>query len=81
MSAWQPIETAPKDSVPILVWSKRCKTDGCGSIADAGIYIADFMTLKPARHSYWRNWERHRYEYENYVLKPTHWMPLPEPPV
>lgn len=67
MAEWQPIETAPKDGTSILVWP----------------YWSD---EKPAQVQ-WRDMKRTpgRWEistsYFCYGANPTHWMPLPEPPV
>ena len=65
MTDWQPIETAPKDGRSLLIWS-----------ADEGIDLA--------HHNDWGRWqvqETADYDNEYFVdLKPTHWMPLPEPP-
>ncbi len=65
---WQPIETAPKDGTPILIFSaERCtscppKTAGMGTAYWCGGYWGITNQFYPLRH------------------KPTHWMPLPEPP-
>lgn len=69
MSAWQPIETAPKDGTRILAAHAR------GGVAFArwnsahGGWLDDAAA---AQHDYW-----------NYVEPEeafTHWQPLPEPP-
>lgn len=31
--------------------------------------------------AWWEDYDDWRYHYEGYVTKPTHWMPLPEPPI
>lgn len=82
--SWQTIETAPKDGTIIDVyvsddefpmrwtdvkWCKpehQCISDYCDSCPDD-------MNKYAWREPY------SRYEYE--IPKPTHWMPLPEPPV
>ena len=55
-SGWQPIETAPKDGTPILVFD------------EGAICIATFAD------DYW--WDNGAM-----TIPPTHWMPLPDPPV
>lgn len=57
MSEWQPIETAPKDGMRVLVIGKS-------GYVDAGHYIEGW------------GWE----DANGNIMKPTHWMPLPEPP-
>jgi len=65
---WQDIASAPKDGRLILVATEGQKV---GSPAWTGMYCA-----------YWNNaehlWLFHR---SGYVPNPTHWMPLPKPPV
>ncbi len=74
MTEWQPIETAPKDGSSILI-----------------VYICplDGPLVKEAQ--WWKRWYTDETnqgwmlanldeEYGDYI-EPTHWMPLPEPPV
>ena len=71
--SWQPIETAPKDGTTMDLWctaTKRRITD-CWWDADYGEFIAnDVNECGECCPSvvYHDNG------------KPTHWMPLPEPP-
>ena len=74
MSKWQPIETAPKDKTPILVYT------GDGSInSHGGKYVVGFYAGRSHTHG-------DDYEYctssdnVGYIVQATHWMPLPEPP-
>ncbi len=65
MSKWQPIKTAPKNGVDILVllWDREC----CVVSYENNVSDADFpwMTLDgPSYH----------------IDVPTYWMPLPELP-
>jgi hypothetical protein len=65
MSEWQPIETAPKDGQPILVWR------------DSGVHIMRWRIRRDDGNGFWDEWHvgvRHL------KIQPTHWMPLPEPP-
>ena len=68
-SEWQPIETAPKDGTPIIL--------GFPDMACEGYWMCD-----PSR-NHWG--ETGWFASDSDVLfehpwKPTHWMPLPEPP-
>lgn len=62
-TAWQPIETAPKDGSDILLWHGRWNVGGW------------------ADHHYDRRHEQEPSWVINggYVVKPTHWAPLPAP--
>lgn len=69
MGEWQPIETAPKDGTEVDVWV----ADGTGG----GYRIAD---------AYWcASRERWRFNGQIHDIAwtddPTHWMPLPSPPL
>jgi len=68
MNEWQPIETAPKDATPILLFingnPKR------GFLIQTGSYL---------KKDNWEGWVD-SYECED-LAPPTHWMPLPEPPI
>jgi hypothetical protein len=78
---WQPIETAPKDGTPVLLWERDETHDAdaitIGAYVDfACIEVRDFQRQEPG--SYRSGW------YDNIQghceLQPTHWMPLPSPP-
>jgi hypothetical protein len=74
-SAWQPIDTAPKDGQLVLVAFRRC------------IYTDDSRNRTKVREAWldphcnggtwWLSTEGYALEGPE---KPTHWMPLPEPP-
>jgi hypothetical protein len=75
---WQPIETAPKDGTAILVYG-----------ADPCVYADDYGCRAPYFVAYWDNsdtdepiWRYASYDggYYGACYKPTHWMPLPDPP-
>ena len=67
MSEWQPLETAPKNAVTVLVLDMSSKPN----VVTA--YFEDDGA--------WKGWV-----YADQLLadgdfpRPTHWMPLPEPP-
>ena len=68
MMEWQPIETAPKDSTIVLLYGL------CVDWASAGVTMGYF------NEDYgWRSQETDGYN-DPFLLQPTHWMPLPEPP-
>ena len=87
MMEWQPIETAPKYNVPVLLYFGRRAwrdTNGMPVNLDAVREIVertevafcddgDILECGTA-HSVWEEWRGP----EN---MPTHWMPLPPPPV
>lgn len=66
-SAWQAIDTAPKDGTLIDVWATE--------------RVPDVKWLR----GYWRHWALDGYDNMAWVpidgLTPTHWMPLPAPPI
>lgn len=69
---WQPIETAPKDGTSVLLFP--------GDSVD--ITIGWFSKEFSSSPGVWKSIEKE----SNYdilvpiIIKPTHWMPLPEPP-
>lgn len=80
MQQWQPIETAPKDGTKILGWNQQ--------LGQRETFMDKYTDGSPGykKHKesggpidigwYWfdpiHNWAS--------TWKPTHWMPLPEPP-
>lgn len=77
MSEWQPIETAPKDGRPVLLWWRGC------THASIGQFEADeYYDERPPK---WRCPEE-GWRCEGDECIPvnqrdcTHWMPLPEAP-
>jgi hypothetical protein len=68
---WQPIETAPKDGTAILVRVPNYAYDS-----------SETMTVVRWRHECWELTRGGSYaEDHDLNATPTHWMPLPEPPV
>lgn len=72
MSEWQPIDTAPRDGTDILLF---CRFDGRDEIkiakwSDEQTYEGPFGQFR------WK-------ESEGLIAEriPTHWMPLPVPPI
>jgi len=64
---WQPIETAPKDGTRIMAWWPDV-------VLDKSIGVTSWM----APVGYCIHWTRDgRWS----PFDPTHWMPLPAPPV
>ena len=65
MTEWQPIETAPRPWTPILAYDPTYE-DGA---VTAMMWNPDWQTWAPCVGD------------ENFAeLRPTHWMPLPDPP-
>ena len=76
MSHWQPIETAPRDGTIILLYAKPTVVAGRWSDAGTGKYPWDFLDGETSDPEAWPLNAMHDNEYG-----PTHWMPLPEPPL
>ena len=74
MSAWQPIETAPKDSKARLVWVPENLCIFCVSWTNGNVGPGDEGDPP--------GWVIFGGGYRSYLRdgRPTHWMPLPEPP-
>lgn len=75
MSEWQPIETAPRDGSQILVYRPQAHLTNdpqvkvCRSVQhDKGCWE---KTVPPGMDST---------NFTDGYCKPTHWMPLPQPP-
>ena len=66
---WQPIATAPKDLTEVIVYDADSE----------GVFIAQYE--KNARPPFWSH-DTHDIAVgrTGELLRPTHWMPLPEPP-
>jgi hypothetical protein len=72
MQEWQPIETAPKDC-PILIYGTWDSELSCElPKEDPDIFMAEYCegAWSIIGGAY----------YSTFVYRPTHWMPLPEPP-
>lgn len=65
-SAWQPIETAPKDGTPILV----AHTSHC--VEEAYYHSGDKS---------WQSANTDPSDYVSGTIYPHHWMPMPAPPL
>jgi len=69
---WQPIETAPKDGTPILIYSGLRVDVPRGHVDhEKSIYISSFD-------GDWWIWDGNFGA--EYAYEPTHWMNLPESP-
>ena len=68
MSNWQPIETAPTNGVNILGWSKELGPVVC----QYGMTEVDDDQVEEG----WLLWQ----DFGNWVIKPTHWIPIPKYP-
>lgn len=77
MSEWQPIETAPKDGTPILVWADAYGWRSVFARVNAAFYEGAWRMYgpilgEPTTQNKSRQWLGE--------VQPTHWMPLPEGP-
>lgn len=79
MSAWQPIETAPRDGAQVMIAGGTVEYDAeCFPVHRpfGGVHIASW---DEASHS-WSGPYGSEYDAQ-YWHSPTHWMPLPAAPV
>ena len=65
---WQPIDTAPKNGSPILVFWNY--------VLDGKSWTCYAITRWDEQAHEWTDVE----DSDDYFSEPTHWMPLPEPP-
>lgn len=73
---WRPIETAPKDGTPVDLWVVGVRT---GRMPACHWGYHDWLNGKPVGEQGWF----HPFENQRDggpSPKPTHWMPVPEPP-
>jgi hypothetical protein len=68
MTEWQPIETAPKDGLAVLLWPYQPWAVLRGHAMEE--VVLGYRTMDDK----WYNPEQRE------TFEPTHWMPLPEPP-
>lgn len=69
---WLPIESAPKDGTEILLFEPR------GAVARRYSLNASSGTMFAGRFkTLYQSWSSTPGDYQR---KPTHWMPLPDPP-
>lgn len=76
MTGWQPIETAPKDGKPIRVkyaWDNDSTEDG--------VYFAETRQCVLGARAGERGPGFVSVEAGYLPVEPTHWQPLPEPPL
>lgn len=69
---WQPIETAPKDGTPILLYKPNEKRMGAYLLA--GFWDVEWWACAGSKLVYFSRLDQREYGH------PTHWQPLPEPP-
>jgi hypothetical protein len=78
VTGWRTIDSLPEGENVLLYWPKGER--GCGGMDCAMVYLDD--AYGPTGMAFWTHggpnsgsdWEPRNHE------KPTHWMPLPEPP-
>ena len=70
---WQPIETAPKDGTRVLIYD--------GVAIKSGMFVQWFHYFLQEKQEGWgTNWDN-EFQAPDEVMYPTHWMPLPAPPL
>jgi len=80
-SPWRPIETAPKDDTEILILFDSATVPIvrlCWWSEARDLYVGDIVSEEVGWWSYQNSVTQEMIDTE--ILKPTHWMPLPEPP-
>jgi hypothetical protein len=84
MSEWQPIDSAPKDGARFIGYGNP--TSGHDAMAQetywqdygkGSLAFDDFKNGKGPKGAFWWSEPVHNWTHS---WKPTHWMPLPEPP-
>jgi hypothetical protein len=76
MTAWQPIETAPKDGTKIDLWFAANAPDGGGIENGQRIHDCCYVMNNRRNDGNWKDSDG-EIIYAEYV---THWMPRPAPP-
>ena len=66
MDDWQPIETAPKDERFLTCISGMHQVQICAKTEDGSLYMEDTGM---------------HFDDMPTLVRPTHWMPLPKPPM
>lgn len=74
---WQPIETAPKNGEIVLLY--RPTAERTWGKVTLGMWESDSYSKNPR--PYWQIWLKIGCVSESRAWEPTHWMPLPEPPI
>jgi hypothetical protein len=77
MSDWQPIETAPKDGTPVWLWWPSPDSEAITGWWSEGWYEGDRLVRSDAG---WVGNEASSHRLDEWS-QPTHWMPLPAPPI
>ena len=80
MSEWQDIATAPKDGTFVLLHVPNGLESGAVTV---GAYWKETDREKNGRFmvGHWDGWLGMDADIGSSWCEPTHWMPLPEPPV
>ena len=82
MSDWQPIETAPKDGTAILVWCPGTVDSVHVSKLMVAVWDPDEWNADDVRGAFrYNRYDSGVYGVLDWDDEPTHWMPLPKPPV
>lgn len=73
---WQPIETAPKDGTAVILW-----VPGVYQCVRIGSFRSDDFREKDGPLWLENDHDDFSTGYASTPLCPTHWMPLPSPPI
>jgi hypothetical protein len=68
---WKPIEHAPKDGKPLLLWAR---------LKSSRPELDDFFPVVGIWHLQIMTWMGHPQHLRGDELRPTHWAELPAPP-
>lgn len=83
MNEWQPIETAPRDDEPIIVGMDTATVWIVRSAhwSDGGLWQIEGFDNQDEARGWWSYASSVGQEKLEDIYEPTHWMPLPEPPI
>jgi hypothetical protein len=80
MSEPQPIGTAPRDGRRILLFG-TCHFDGARNYPSPPMWVTGVYARVGEFADVSREWEADPADYYTIEVRPTHWRPLPAPPI
>lgn len=82
MSTWQPIHTAPMDGTVVDLWCRRSHMPPEEFERATDVYWDKWHKCwRTKGNEHYVEWRFRDSGYGSHHLIPTHWMPIPEPPV